>query len=331
MTLKEVLDKIKKLHGDSLTLCVETYRGSQIKAKFIHKDYDREWWVKPTFVFQGKTHPDVGIKRRAKEQSLTLEEFKERLVRIHGNLVTVDESTYVDTHTVCRFFQKGIGEFFAYPNHVYVRGDSHPGDKEEKKKRISLKKYGVEHASQNAEAKTKRNKTIEEKYGVKNLSQADSVKEKKKKTNLKNRGVDHPSKSPEVREKVRQTSLLRYGFEYAIQDPGIALKIARSANRASIKFHWKTNEELVCVGSYEAKTVDYLNANQINFDWQPKTFKMPDGKTYRPDLYLSDLNVWVEIKGWMRPDAQIKWDWLKSEYPNSELWNQKKLKEMGIL
>jgi len=33
----------------------------------------------------------------------------------------------------------------------------------------------------------------------------------------------------------------------------------------------------------------------------------------------------------MRKDAQEKWDWFHGLYSNSELWQQKKLKEMGVL
>ena len=58
---------------------------------------------------------------------------------------------------------------------------------------------------------------------------------------------------------------------------------------------------------------------------------MPNGKTYRPDLYLPDSDVWIEIKGYFRKDAKIKWDWFHKEHPNSELWNEEKLKEMKIL
>ena len=42
-------------------------------------------------------------------------------------------------------------------------------------------------------------------------------------------------------------------------------------------------------------------------------------------------NKWVEIKGYMRPHSQLKWDWLKTQFPDAELWDKKKLKEMGIL
>jgi hypothetical protein len=33
----------------------------------------------------------------------------------------------------------------------------------------------------------------------------------------------------------------------------------------------------------------------------------------------------------MRKDAQVKWDWFKTQFPTAELWNKEKLKEMGLL
>jgi hypothetical protein len=58
---------------------------------------------------------------------------------------------------------------------------------------------------------------------------------------------------------------------------------------------------------------------------------MPDGRTYRPDLYLTKERKWIEIKGYFYDDAEEKWNWFHETYPNSELWNEKKLKEMRIL
>jgi len=58
---------------------------------------------------------------------------------------------------------------------------------------------------------------------------------------------------------------------------------------------------------------------------------MPDGRTYRLDLYLIDEDKYVEIKGYFRKDAQEKWDWFHKTHTNSELWNKKKLKELKIL
>ena len=77
---------------------------------------------------------------------------------------------------------------------------------------------------------------------------------------------------------------------------------------------------------------NYLNLNKINFKWQHETFTLANGNTYRPDCYLIDSNIWIEIKGYMRPDALEKWtEFHEIRMKNSELWDKNKLKEMKIL
>jgi len=101
-------------------------------------------------------------------------------------------------------------------------------------------------------------------------------------------------------------------------------------NRYTIK-HWKTNKELVCQGSWEKLVVEYLNKNNINFRWQPRSFTMPNGKKYYPDLYLFGIKTWIEIKGYFWGESEKKWNWFSSTKTNSELWNKDKLKKLGIL
>ncbi len=131
-------------------------------------------------------------------------------------------------------------------------------------------------------------------------------------------------------DRTLKTNIERYGVPYPLQSPEVALKSARSQSRTTIKFHWKTGEELVCQGGYEVKIVDYFNNNKIDYLWQPKTFQLSK-TTYRPDLYLVKQDVWVEIKGYMRPDAQEKWNEFKSMFPTAELWDSVKLKELNVL
>jgi len=115
------------------------------------------------------------------------------------------------------------------------------------------------------------------------------------------------------------------------------LRAAKKSNNSYILYHWKTGEEIVCIASYEKAVVESLNNKKENYLWQPETFdtpfktKMGRTSTYRPDLYLPDLDKWVEIKGLFRGNAKNKWEWFHEEHPNSELWDAKKLKKMGIL
>lgn len=259
-------------------------------------------------------------------RKIPVEDVISRIKLVHGTTVRIVESTYVSCRRPAVFIDSEFGEWKTQPHHV-LRGHSHP--------KRGLIKY--------------RN-TIKNKYGVDNISQIPAIVDKKKKTYLAKYNCDSPMKNAAIVEKSRQTRLkkygrwdnestikqrqvtilTKYGVKYPCQNPTIALKQARKSNYSQIKYHWKTNKELVCIGGYESKTVDYLNKNQINYHWQPKIFIMPNGKTYCPDLYLPDQDLWIEIKGYMRPDALEKWQWFKAKY-KAELWDKPKLVEMGIL
>jgi hypothetical protein len=132
------------------------------------------------------------------------------------------------------------------------------------------------------------------------------------------------------KKRSKNTCLERYGVEYPMQDLVIGLRSSKGANNRYTKYHWKTGDKLICQGSYERDVVDYLNQEQINYKWQPRSFKTPLNSFYRPDFYDEDRDVWVEIKGWMREDAKVKWLWFKTLYPNAELWDDRKLKDMKI-
>ena len=46
------------------------------------------------------------------------------------------------------------------------------------------------------------------------------------------------------------------------------LQRAKSQTNSTLKYHWKTGEELVCQAGWEPKVIDYWNTNKIDFDWQ---------------------------------------------------------------
>lgn len=336
---------------------------------------------------------------------LTIDQVKEKLFKVHGNVITLDGSTYKNTHTKCRFIDKDFGSWFAVPNNVLGgHGHSKRGNNEvrintclkkygtkhhlqnksifakqqqtnlesygvkniselestkervkqtnlenydvtcvfkspkikEKIKKANLEKYGVEYISQSAGVQEKIKKTNLDKYGVERASQSAEIQEKIKNTNMERYGFDYATQSECIKEKTKKTNIERYGVEYTSQNRTLALKMARGANSSKILYHWKSKQEIVCVGSYEVRVIEYLNLNHTEYSWQPKVFIMPPGlngkqKTYRPDLYLENENKWIEIKGYFRKDAREKWEWFTSQHTNSELWDKAKLKEMKII
>ncbi|MCK9567370.1 hypothetical protein M0R72_00285 [Candidatus Pacearchaeota archaeon] len=145
--------------------------------------------------------------------------------------------------------------------------------------------------------------------------------------------IHHKTRHPDGATERREDAMLKhFGVRHHMQIASQSLKVAIKHNRKFIEKHWETGEKIICIASYELKTVQWLNKTKIRFLWQPHVFFMPDGKrSYRPDAYLIDSDLWIEIKGRFYPAAKEKWDWFHSEYKNSELWNKDKLQEIGIL
>jgi hypothetical protein len=284
---------------------------------------------------------------------LSIEDIKKRLYDIHGDTLTLDESTYINTHAKCRLIDKEHGEWWATLHNIFLHKQSHPKRAVENRKQTNLKKYGhgcslqskevqekrkqtwlenygCTNPSQNKEVQEKYRQTMLEKYGCENPSQNMKIQQKKKQTWLEKYGCEHPSQNKQVQEKTKQTMVRKYDCEHPNQNPDIAQKAARSQATSTVLKHWKTGQEIVCQAGWEPKVVQYFNDRQIDFVWQIK-FDMPNGKKYFVDCYLPEQDLYIEIKGYMRPISKEKFDWFKSEHSNTELWDRPKLKSLGIL
>lgn len=260
-SFKNVNDRILKEHNSVVSMVESSYKKVTDRALFVDRDFG-EFENLVNSVLHGVGHPARGRLSNIENNKKDFNEIKLKLFNIHGGLIDIKESTYVNTHTKCVFIDKEQGEFSALPTNVLYHKQGHPSRRQENYEKTCMKIYGVKNASQNLE---------------------------------------------------------------------VALKSARATTKRVVLNHWKTGEELVCIASYEVKTVSFLNANRIDYKWQPQVFNMPNGRTYRPDLFLINENKWIEIKGYMRPESKPKWDWFKTQFPTAELWDEKKLKEMGIL
>jgi hypothetical protein len=195
----------------------------------------------------------------------------------------------------------------------------------------NLLKYGYEYNTRDPIRNLKSKLTLKARYGTDCAFKSLEIRNKGKLTNLIKYGFEYSSQSREVRLKAENTNLIKYGVRHAAQNREIALRSAANCNKCTNLTHWKTSENLYCIGSWEAKVIAYLNNHKIDFIWQPMAFKLPNGKIYLPDLYLIKENKYVEIKGYFRNDALYKWECFHSSYSNSELWNKEKLKSLGIL
>jgi predicted nuclease of restriction endonuclease-like RecB superfamily len=83
--------------------------------------------------------------------------------------------------------------------------------------------------------------------------------------------------------------------------------------------------------SWEVAYAKWLDSNGIAWEYEP-VFQLSDGRMYTPDFKLASGTI-VEIKGYFREDAAIKWQMFCDEYSHIEkqLLMKKDLRLMGVL
>lgn len=82
---------------------------------------------------------------------------------------------------------------------------------------------------------------------------------------------------------------------------------------------------------WEVKYANWLDQQNLSWTYEPE-FTLSNNLTYLPDFQLSTGDI-IEIKGYMRPDAEIKWHMFEVEYPQikKSLLRKEDLKRLGIL
>lgn len=83
---------------------------------------------------------------------------------------------------------------------------------------------------------------------------------------------------------------------------------------------------------WEVKYAEYLDSNDINWIYEPEGYELSSGYVYIPDFRLDNGDI-IEIKGYWREDAKIKWDMFCEEYPhiNKHIFMGDDLKKMNII
>lgn len=71
--------------------------------------------------------------------------------------------------------------------------------------------------------------------------------------------------------------------------------------------------------SWEVLYAEYLDSLGIAWIYEPKFFKLSNGHRYTPDFYLSELNEYHEVKGFLSSAAAEKMDLFQKDYPNEKL------------
>lgn len=66
---------------------------------------------------------------------------------------------------------------------------------------------------------------------------------------------------------------------------------------------------------WEANIIRIFKFLGFNIQYEPQSFRLSDGTTYRPDLYIHETGELVEIKGCWLKNAKKKIKMFKREYP----------------
>jgi len=118
-----------------------------------------------------------------------------------------------------------------------------------KRKKTTIKKYGVDNIAKLDYIKKKTEETNITKYDYKSSFQKEEVRNKWKKTIRKKYGVEHIFQLDEIKEKSKKTSLEKYGNEHFVQSDEYLIKlIDTNIKKYGVRFFQHTKE-------YKEKTI----------------------------------------------------------------------------
>lgn len=88
--------------------------------------------------------------------------------------------------------------------------------------------------------------------------------------------------------------------------------------------------------SWEIAVATLLDKMHVRWEYEPEAFPITyEGKqgTYRPDFYLPDKHLYIEVKGYWRDDAKVKFEAFTSQYPEKGvlLLDKAGLQRMGFI
>lgn len=277
-------------------------------------------------------------------RKLTMEEVKIKLKEIHGDEITLDESTYVNGRTFCKFVVDGL-EKYEKPttilkqyrrincfkcNKIFIscrlktKFCSKPCASEwhmQNNDKVKLTKNNLKHNHNIPKFKNNCNQCGIE-YEVQNkrknitkfcsrkcasLSTYNKIKDKlisNAKTVCTGRIAVNKNKphSKEAVLKITQASLSRGNSFYGVQYNPYVDKKQRTLNLKS---------------SYEIAFVEeFLDKNNIEWEYEPTYFTLSNGKYYYPDFYLPNLDKWYEVKGFINHVSVNKFHQFRKDYPN---------------
>ena len=189
----------------------------------------------------------------------------------------------------------------------------------ESKKKTCLDRYGVECGLSNLDVREKIKKTNIVRYGHENFNETKTFKEKYTKTCLNKYNVEHFSKSKEFKDKIENSCITKYGVRHTMQVESIFQKSLN--NKFKKKMYTFKSGKTAYVQGYEPKVLEELenhfnecdiivNQKDIPSFWYEYEGKL---KRYYPDIYLKCKNLIIEVKSKYTYDVDIEKNLLKRQ------------------
>jgi hypothetical protein len=123
LTVQQVQLRILSINP-YVVLDVSTYVDTKTKCRFVDSEYG-EFYAHPQDIMMGHQCRARGLSFRAQPNKLSADEV-ERRIQDTRPYISLDKTTYVDTHTKARFIDSEYGEWWARPYCVYDQGDDNP-------------------------------------------------------------------------------------------------------------------------------------------------------------------------------------------------------------
>ena len=101
-------------------------------------------------------------------------------------------------------------------------------------------------------------------------------------------------------------------------------RMKNNARGTLIKFREPNGKSITLRSTYELRVASWLNKKLYNWLYEPNAFYLEElDKTYTPDFYLIDLNIWIEVKGfWQSEESKLKWESFRKDHKTVLLHNQ---------
>jgi len=109
-------------HGTNYDYSKVNYITSKIKVTIICKKHNKEFEQTPHSHLQGSGCPDCGKDISDKKKTMTLEDFINKSIQVHGNKYDYSKVIYINSETVVDIICKKHGIFRQFPFNHYTRG-----------------------------------------------------------------------------------------------------------------------------------------------------------------------------------------------------------------